>query len=148
MNLKPVTGWIDRLRDNILPLVIMWALGQSLAGIWWAATLQGRITAAELANQQQADRLTDLDARGTRQLAIVIERQNRNTALIDQQVGTSGAILKMQGQIDVVNVDIRRLGEQQMRIISALDNMYSELQQFVRGHPNPQAPPFNLPSPK
>lgn len=148
MNLRPITNWLDRLRDNVLPLFLMWALAQSLAGIWWAASLSGRITAAELVNSQQAERLDELNKSGTRQLAIVIERQNRNTAMIDSLTGTSGAILKMQGQIDVVNVDVKRLGEQQMRIISALDNLYSELQYFIRGHSNPERPPLNLPAPK
>lgn len=59
----------------------------------------------------------------------------------------SRGVLVLQNQVDLIRQDIKRIDEQQARIISALDAQYNTITEFLRTQPR-AAPSLPLPKSK
>jgi hypothetical protein len=120
-----------------------------------------RIIALEVESHNQEERLNraiaivgarldNIDIKGTRALDVVSSNQQRVISQVDRlndrmnQTDTRVAevqgrgVTQLQGQIDLVNQNIKRIDEQQTKMASTLDDLYKAIQSLAQYfHPNP-----------
>lgn len=95
-----------------------------------------RTTAVDDSIQRRIDlissRLNEVEQASTksRELSGVVNERQQN---VIRRLDAVEKVTDKANQIDVLKNDIARLGEQQMRIIQALDNTYNTLQEALRG---------------
>ena len=92
----------------------------------------------------QSARVDNIDKNGTRALDVVSANQQRMVTAIDRlearlsSVDTrvtdvqGKGVLVLQNQVDLIRSDIKRIDEQQQRILSTLDQQYTTLNEFIK----------------
>jgi hypothetical protein len=170
--IEPVNRFIERSLPNIISGLVIFTLTQAVFGLIWLARQEARITANDVQNQAQTIALERIDERGTRALGPIITNQNRVLLTLDQIEKTHATVStrlnelhlmiasdmkaearRLQGQIDLVNAMNKKLEDQQIRIIQALDNTYNLINEHLRidhsqaGPSRTVNPPLKLPPP-
>lgn len=132
----------------------LWLVGQTIAIVIVIVRLGDRVTILERDHVELTASVAKLDVSGSRGLDLIRQQiatnSERITALLNREteifkmindilIKMAASDPKVQGQMAVLEGSIKRLDEQQIRIIQALDNTYNLLQEHMRGqNPKPQ----------
>lgn len=105
-------------------------------------------------------RLDGMDRTGTRglenttsavtRLSVAIDRNGDRLAILDKRIGDveNRSVIQLQGQLELIRENIKRIDDQLTRTVQALDATYNSLQDHLRvAHPRGRSEaPISIPS--